>query len=39
MRAVGIGNKEMVEALLKVQCDIEIREDVSYMIKTINARQ
>ena len=39
MRAVGIGNKEMVEALLKVQCDVDIQEDVSYMIKKINARQ
>ena len=37
MRVVGVGNKGMVEALLKVQCDVEIQEDVR--IKTINARQ
>jgi hypothetical protein len=32
MRAVGIGNKEMVESLLKVQCDVEIQEDVRIKI-------
>lgn len=28
MRAVEAGSKEMVEALLRVQCDVEIQEDV-----------